>query len=254
MGPMPGHRSGDAPSERPAPGPLGSAAPIAAASFPARSARALGAAAAAADRCELDPDISRLVRLQAGRQDALIEVLHAVQLRHGYLPKAALRQVALELQLPLSRVYGVASFYHLFQLQPPTVHRCSVCLGTACFVRGGEALLHRLSGLLGLAPDQRALNGRWGLERLSCVGACGQAPLLLIDDQVVDALPLNDPQALDQHLTQALADAERVNAERNNSEGDNADRDRAESNRASADAHPADGGLLAATPPRSSRG
>ena len=70
--------------------------------------------------CALDPRISRLVRLQAGRQDALIEVLHAVQRFHGYLPVAALRQVALELQLPLSKVFGVASFYHLFQLQPPS--------------------------------------------------------------------------------------------------------------------------------------
>lgn len=172
-------------------------------------APARGAARPAAERCELDPDISRLVRLQAGRQDALIEVLHAVQQRHGHLPKAALLQVAQELGLPLSRVYGVASFYHLFQLQPPTVHRCSACMGTACFVRGGGALLARLSALLGLAPDQQAVNGRWRLESLSCVGACGQAPLLLIDDHVVTDLPLSDPQGLDQCLRQALAAAER---------------------------------------------
>jgi NADH:ubiquinone oxidoreductase subunit E len=148
------------------------------------------------------------VRLQAGRQDALIEVLHAVQQLHGHLPKAALLQVAQELGLPLSRVYGVASFYHLFQLQPPTAHRCSACMGTACFVRGGAALLERLSMLLGLAPGQQAVNGRWRLESLSCVGACGQAPLLLIDDHVVADLPLSDPQALDQRLRQVLAAAE----------------------------------------------
>lgn len=160
------------------------------------------------DRCALDPDISRLIRLRACRQDALIEVLHAVQQLHGHLSHAALRQVAQELGLPPSRVYGVASFYHLFQLQPPTVHRCGVCLGTACFVRGGGALLAGLSGLLGLAPDQQATNGLWRLERLSCVGACGQAPLLLIDDLVVADLPLGDPQALDQSLRRALAAAE----------------------------------------------
>lgn len=228
LGPMPDHSSGDSPPAGLAPGPLGSAHPIAMAPTP-RSHQPHAAAEPTDDRCELDPEISRVVRLQAGRQDALIEVLHAVQQRHGHLPKAALRQVALELQLPLSRVYGVASFYHLFQLQPPTAHRCSVCLGTACFVRGGETLLQRLSGLLGLAPDQRALNGRWGLERLSCVGACGQAPLLLIDDQVVAGLPLSDPQALDQRLRQALADADPDNAR--------------------ADADPADASRLTAAPP-----
>ncbi|MEB3362608.1 MAG: NAD(P)H-dependent oxidoreductase subunit E [Synechococcaceae cyanobacterium] len=162
----------------------------------------------AGDRCALDPGISRLIRLRASRQDALIEVLHAVQQLHGHLSHAALRQVAQELGLPPSRVYGVASFYHLFLLQPPTAHRCGVCLGTACFVRGGGALLEVLSGLLGLAPDEQATNGRWRLERLSCVGACGQAPLLLIDDQVVADLPLSDPQALDQGLRRALAAAE----------------------------------------------
>ena len=163
--------------------------------------------APAGDSCALDPRISRLVRLQAGRQDALIEVLHAVQRLHGYLPMAALRQVALELQLPLSKVFGVASFYHLFQLQPPSAHRCSVCLGTACFVRGGGRLLERLSQVTRLAPDQADASGSWRLERLSCVGACGQAPLLLIDDQVVEGLPLEDPVALEQRLRQVLEDA-----------------------------------------------
>lgn len=208
---MPGNRSGatSLQSQPLEPQPLGPR-PLDALARAARTTPAPGHGAhePAAEHCELDPDISRLVRLQAGRQDALIEVLHAVQQRHGHLPKAALLQVALELGLPQSRVYGVASFYHLFQLQPPTAHRCSVCMGTACFVRGGGALLERLSALLGLAAGQQAENGRWRLESLSCVGACGQAPLLLIDDQVVADLPLSDPQGLDHGLRQALAAAE----------------------------------------------
>ena len=198
---MSGNSSGDIPAQLRPGGPRAGTA-----LWP--PAPALGAPDPAAVHCELDPDISRLVRLQAGRQDALIEVLHAVQQLHGHLPKAALLQVAQELGLPLSRVYGVASFYHLFQLQPPTAHRCSACLGTACFVRGGGALLERLSALLGLAPDQQDVNGQWRLESLSCLGACGQAPLLLIDNQVVADLPLGDPQGLDQRLRQALAAAE----------------------------------------------
>ncbi|MFM8277209.1 MAG: NAD(P)H-dependent oxidoreductase subunit E [Cyanobium sp.] len=162
---------------------------------------------------DLEACISRLVRLQAGRQDALIEVLHAVQQQQGHLSPAALGQVARQLRLPLSRVYGVASFYHLFQLQPPTAHRCGVCLGTACFVRGAAPLLERLVQLLGLAPDQSGADGVWRLERLSCMGACGQAPLLLIDDQVLAELPLADPSALDRRLRQALAEAANAGAD-----------------------------------------
>lgn len=207
---MPGHCPGDLP---PLPSAdqgagRGGTSPGAAVPAPPRKAQPLENPESASDRCELDPGISRLIRLRASRQDALIEVLHAVQQLHGNLTNAALRQVARELGLPLSRVYGVASFYHLFLLQPPTAHRCSVCLGTACFVRGGEALLEVLSGLLGLAPDEQASNGRWRLERLSCVGACGQAPVLLIDDALVAELPLRDPQGLEQRLRQALSAAE----------------------------------------------
>ena len=212
---MPGSFSS---SEPPPGGPLrgapanGDAGPKADGGAVRHSHQSLPQPAPALDRCELDGRISRLVRLQAGRQDALIELLHAVQQLRGHLSPAALRQVALELQLPLSRVYGVASFYHLFQLQSPAAHRCGVCLGTACFVRGGGPLLERLSRLMGLAPDQPGGDGTWQLERLSCLGACGQAPLLLIDDQVVAELPLADPVALDRRLRQALADAEGLRA------------------------------------------
>ena len=71
---------------------------------------------------------------------SLIERLHAVQERHGYLPRAELQQLAVAMQRPLSDVMGVASFYHLFRLVPPPLHRCVVCRGTACFVRGAERL------------------------------------------------------------------------------------------------------------------
>lgn len=141
--------------------------------------------------------ISRLIRQQRGRADALIEVLHQVQELHGYLPRHALAQVARELRLPLSRVYGVASFYHLFRLEAPTAHRCAVCLGTACFVKGGSELATRLEQRLGLRLDDPAGNGTWALEHVSCLGACGQAPVLVVDGQLEPRLPLDDPAALE---------------------------------------------------------
>jgi len=152
--------------------------------------------------------IARLVRQQRGQADALIEVLHQVQERQGYLPRQALAEVARELQLPLSRVYGVASFYHLFRLAPPTPHRCAVCLGTACFVRGGAELARRLEQRLGVQLDDPAGNGHWALEHVSCLGACGQAPVLVVDGQLEPRLPLDDPPALERRF-EALGLGER---------------------------------------------
>ena len=139
---------------------------------------------------------SRLIRQQRGRADALIEVLHQVQELYGHLPRPALEQVARELQLPLSRVYGVASFYHLFRLEAPSAHRCAVCLGTACFVKGGAELAARLERRLGVRLDDPAGNGSWALERVSCLGACGQAPVLVVDGRLEPRLPIGDAHAL----------------------------------------------------------
>ncbi|QEY33049.1 NADH-quinone oxidoreductase subunit E [Synechococcus sp. RSCCF101] len=144
--------------------------------------------------------ISRLIRQQGGRADSLIEVLHRVQEMHGYLPKPALRQVAEELRMPLSRVFGVASFYHLFSLDPPARHRCAVCLGTACFVRGGADLAAQLEARLGVTMDAPPDGGEWMLQHVSCLGACGQAPVAVIDGNLITKLPAEDPEALDARL------------------------------------------------------
>lgn len=120
-----------------------------------------------------------------GLGDSLIERLHAVQQAHGYLPRAALQQLAVAMERPLSDVMGVASFYHLFRLDPPPQHRCVVCRGTACFVRGAERLETALR--------QRGV----AFETASCVGACGQAPVLVLDGAVGTGLGSSgDPGAL----------------------------------------------------------
>lgn len=120
------------------------------------------------------------LRRSHGLGDSLIERLHAVQQVHGYLPLVELRRLAVEMARPLSEVMGVASFYHLFRLDPPPRHRCVVCRGTACFVRGAERLESTLR--------QRGV----AFETASCVGACGQAPVLVLDG----AVGSGDPGAL----------------------------------------------------------
>lgn len=147
--------------------------------------------------------IRQIVRQQGGRPDALIEVLHQVQELQGYLPRTALAEVARELRLPLSRVQGVASFYHLFRLEPPTPHRCAVCLGTACYVNGGAELARELETRLAVRLDDPAGDGTWVLQQVSCLGACGQAPVLMLDGAMVNRLAVGDPGRLARQLEQA---------------------------------------------------
>lgn len=137
--------------------------------------------------------------------DALIEELHRLQQDQGFLSREQLRQLARRLRLPLSLVYGVASFYHLFRLECPTPHGCSVCLGTACFVRGSLGLAEQLAQRLGVSLNDPRGDGLWSLTTVGCVGACGHAPVLLVDGSLLTRLPL-DPQArpqLEQRLHQA---------------------------------------------------
>lgn len=119
------------------------------------------------------------------RADALIEVLHAVQDIYGYLDPVQLRRVADELQLPPSRVLGVATFYHLFTFEPKGEHTCTVCTGTACFVKGADELIAAVERELGVAEGQTRADNALSLMQARCVGACGLAPVALVDGVVV---------------------------------------------------------------------
>lgn len=110
----------------------------------------------------------------------LIEVLHRRQRRHGFLPPEVLLEVARSLALPPSHVQAVASFYHLFRLRPQASHRLGVCRGTACWLAGADAWAARLEQGFGLRLDGPERGG-WELLSLGCVGACAQAPVVLLD-------------------------------------------------------------------------
>jgi len=128
--------------------------------------------------------------LPCAAPDALIEELSRLQAAEGFLSRQTLEQVALQMRLPFSHVYGVASFYHLFLLVRPTPHRCGVCLGSACFVRGAQDLVRQLAARLQVALDDPGGNGVWSLQRLGCLGACGQAPVLVVDGRLLTRLSL----------------------------------------------------------------
>ena len=123
----------------------------------------------------------RLTAKAAGGKRALIRVLQNIQDRFHWLPPEALEQVAEALGIPLVQVYGVATFYKSFSLKPRGRHICTVCLGTACHVRGAEAVLEQFERKLGIAAGETTADRAYTLERVDCLGACALAPLAVVD-------------------------------------------------------------------------
>ncbi len=117
-------------------------------------------------------------------QDQLIEVLHVAQELFGYLSPDVLIYVGRALKLPLSRVFGVASFYHLFTFEPPGDHSATVCMGTACFVKGSDGIVAALSREHGVASGGTTEDGTFTLKTARCLGSCGMAPVVVIDGEV----------------------------------------------------------------------
>ena len=116
--------------------------------------------------------------------DALLEVLHAAQELYGFLSTDTLAHVARSLRLPLSRVYGVATFYNLFTLAPKGAHTCTVCLGTACYVKGAAGILASVEGVHRVKAGGTTEDGQLSVVVARCVGACGIAPAVVFDGEV----------------------------------------------------------------------
>ncbi|HVU12743.1 MAG TPA: bidirectional hydrogenase complex protein HoxE [Phototrophicaceae bacterium] len=116
--------------------------------------------------------------------NALIETLHSVQSAFGYLDEASLRYVAQSLHVPLSRAYGVATFYNLFTLKPQGTHTCVVCLGTACYIKGGQQILAALEQTTGIHRGETTPDKQISLMVARCLGTCGLAPAVVFDEEV----------------------------------------------------------------------
>lgn len=116
---------------------------------------------------------------------ALIETLHTVQETFGYLDETALRFVAAMLRVPLSRVYGAATFYHFFTLKPKGRHTCVVCTGTACYIKGAGSLLGAIQERHGIVPGETTEDNELSLLTARCLGSCGLAPAAVMDGSVL---------------------------------------------------------------------
>ena len=116
---------------------------------------------------------------------ALIETLHTVQSAFGYIDDVAMRYVGQSLGLPLSKVYGVATFYHLFSLKPQGRHSCVICTGTACYIKGAGELLEGIQQRFKVGPGETTDDDRISVLSARCLGACGLAPAAVIDGNVL---------------------------------------------------------------------
>lgn len=128
--------------------------------------------------------VDNVMRRHGYRADALIESLHAVQESFGYLDDVSLRFVATALRLPVSKVYGVATFYHFFTLKPKGKHTCVVCLGTACYIKGAQKILDQIEKEFGIRPGETTPDNQLSLLTARCLGSCGLAPAVVIDGEM----------------------------------------------------------------------
>ena len=125
------------------------------------------------------------MRRNGYRPEALIETLHSVQSSFGYLDDDALRFVSGKLHVSPSQVYGVATFYHFFSLKPQGEHTCTVCMGTACYVKRAAEIIAQLQAEFGVEPGQTTADGKFSLATARCLGSCGLAPVLVVDSAVL---------------------------------------------------------------------
>jgi bidirectional [NiFe] hydrogenase diaphorase subunit len=139
--------------------------------------------------------VNATMRRHGYEPNALIETLHTVQESFGFLDNDALRYVAGSLSVPLSRVYGVATFYNFFTLKPQGEHTCVMCMGTACYIKGAPTVLAAIQQQTGIKPGETTPDKKVSLIIARCLGACGIAPAGVFDSEV--AGKLTSPVALE---------------------------------------------------------
>lgn len=144
-------------------------------------------------------------RYYAGRKDCLIQVLHTAQELYGYLPLELQKYIGDKLDIPLSQVSGVVSFYSFFTTKKRGRHTMRVCLGTACYVRGGKKLVDHITKTLGIEVGDTTADGKFTFEIARCIGACGLAPAIMIDDVVYKQMT---PEKMDLLLDQFQGEEE----------------------------------------------
>ncbi|MFW5830400.1 MAG: NAD(P)H-dependent oxidoreductase subunit E [Planctomycetota bacterium] len=130
------------------------------------------------------PDISRVVKKWRNKRGSLIMALHEIQNRYGYVPREVSLQLAQLMDVPMARIYEVLTFYNYFKMEAPGKYIISICMGTACYLKGAPALIEAFKEELGLTEDEGTTDdGLFHLQAVRCVGCCGLAPAVVINGE-----------------------------------------------------------------------
>ena len=133
---------------------------------------------------KIKSDMKEILGKYQNSKDNLIQILNEVQEKFGYIPLIAQKEISQYLNISLAEIYGVITFYSRFTLEPKGEYTISVCLGTACFVKGSEKLLDRLKERLKIEPGKTTSDGKYSLDTTRCIGACGIAPVFTVNGEV----------------------------------------------------------------------
>jgi NADH-quinone oxidoreductase subunit E len=136
----------------------------------------------------LPESLISFINVWKDRPGNLIMVLHKVQEHYQYIPRDVAMEVARMLGVPLARIWGVITFYHLFKLKKPGKNRIAVCLGTACYLKGAQDLIDELQNLLGIGVNSITPDGKFSIEAVRCLGCCGLAPVLTVNGETYGTL------------------------------------------------------------------
>lgn len=141
---------------------------------------------------KMTPEISAFIDEWKSKPGNLIMVLHQVQQQYGYIPRNIAIEISERLNVPLAKIYGVVTFYNFFKLQKAGKYKIQVCLGTACYIRGGDDLLKELEKILGIGLNATTADGMFSIEAVRCLGCCGLAPVIVVNGNVHGRLTAKD--------------------------------------------------------------
>ena len=145
---------------------------------------------------EQEAQLAALIAEYKGKEGNMMPVLQGAQEIYGYLPIEVQKMIADGLDVSLEEVYGVATFYSQFQLNPKGEIAIAVCLGTACYVKGSGDLINKVTELVGIEAGQTSADGRYSLEATRCIGACGLAPVLSVNADVYGRIGPDDVKGI----------------------------------------------------------
>ena len=141
---------------------------------------------------EQETALLEIISNYKGDKGAIMPVLQEAQALYGYLPIEVQTIISNEMDLPLEKIFGIVTFYSQFSLNPKGRYKISVCLGTACYVKGAGDIFNKLQDILGIKDKECTPDGKYSLEACRCIGACGLAPVLTINEDVYGKLSLDD--------------------------------------------------------------